>query len=76
MVAAPPESEVAADVKPPPESTTEPVGVELPLPPLTVTLTDKDCAFVMPDADGMAVTVGVVLVGVVTATVVEPVAPL
>jgi hypothetical protein len=46
----------------------------LPLLPPTVTLTERDCAVVTLDADGLAVTVGVVFADVVTATVAEPVA--
>jgi hypothetical protein len=38
---------------------TEPVGVGLPL---TATVTDRDCAVVMPDDPGVTVTVGLVFV--------------
>jgi hypothetical protein len=46
--------------------------VGLPVPPLTVTVTFNDCAVVMLVADGVAVTIGVVLAGVVTITEAEP----
>ena len=36
-----------------------PVGVGLPLPPLTATVTDSGCAVVMLDEDGVTVKVGV-----------------
>jgi hypothetical protein len=52
---------------------TEPVGVGLPLPPLTATITVKACAVVMLDAEGVTVTVGVVFGGVVTVTELVPV---
>jgi hypothetical protein len=39
----------------------EPVGVGLPLPPLTPTVTVRGCAVVMLDDDGVTVTVGVIL---------------
>ena len=51
---------IAAEVYPPPMSVTEPVGVGLPLPPLTATVTVKACAVVMLDEDGVTDTVGVV----------------
>ena len=40
---------------------TEPVGVGLPFPPLTATVTVNGCAVVMLDRDGVTETVGVVL---------------
>jgi hypothetical protein len=48
----------------------------LPLPPLTVTFTDSTCVVVMLVGDGVTVSVGVVLAGVVTVTVFDPVAEL
>src|ERR1039458_4786480 len=53
---------------------TVPVGVGLPLPPLTPMVTDNDCAVVMLDEPGVTVTVGVVFAGAVTTTVFVPVA--
>ena len=50
----------------------EVVGVGLLLPPLTATVTVSGCVVVMLDADGVTVTVGVVLAGVVTVTVADP----
>ena len=38
---------------------TAPVGVGLPVPPLTVTVTIVDCAVVMLEGDGETVTAGV-----------------
>jgi hypothetical protein len=40
-------------------SITDPVGVGFPLPPLTVTATDSDCATVMPVGIGVTAMVGV-----------------
>jgi hypothetical protein len=45
-------------------STTLPVGVGAPLPPLTVTVTCSDWVVVMLDDDGVTVTVGVWVAGV------------
>jgi hypothetical protein len=53
---------------------TEPVGVGLPLMPLTPMVTVSDCAVVMLDEPGVTVTVGVVFDGVVTVTEFDPVA--
>lgn len=53
----------AADVNPPPLSTTDPVGTALPLAPPTTTATVKACAAVMLVADGVTVTVGFVCGG-------------
>ena len=74
MLALPLLSTVGAEVKPPPDNVTEPVGVGLPLPPPTVTLTVADCEVVMLEADGTTVTVGALFDGVVTVTVAAPVA--
>jgi hypothetical protein len=63
---------IAAEVYPPPVNVTDPVGVGLPLPPFTETVTVRGCAVVMLDVDGVTVTVGVVLAGVVTVTVADP----
>jgi hypothetical protein len=52
----------------------EPVGVGELLPPLTATVTVSGCAVVILDADGVTVTVGVVLAAAVTATEFDPVA--
>jgi hypothetical protein len=46
---------VAADVYTPLVRTIDPVGVGLPLPPLTATVTDSVCAVVTLDADGVTV---------------------
>jgi hypothetical protein len=59
IVAMPPLRVAAADVKLPLLSITEPVGVGLPVPPLTATLTDNDWAVVMVVEDGVTVIVGV-----------------
>jgi hypothetical protein len=74
IVAVPPTSCVAADSYPPPVTVTVPVGVALPLPPLTTAVTVKACVVVILVADGVTVTAGVFLVGVVTVTTAEPVA--
>jgi hypothetical protein len=42
IVAEPPSSVVAAEVKFPPVSVTVPVGAGLPVPPLTVTVSESD----------------------------------
>ena len=55
-------SAVADDVYVPPVSVTEPVGVGLPDPPLTATVTMVDCAVVILAGDGVTVTVGTVVV--------------
>jgi hypothetical protein len=52
---------VAVEVYPPPVSNTVPDGVGLPLPPFTATVTVKGRDPVMLDADGVTVTVGVIL---------------
>jgi hypothetical protein len=62
----------AAEVYPPPLSVTVPVGLELPVPPLTATATVRGCAVVMLEEDGVTVTVGVIFAGVVTVTVADP----
>jgi hypothetical protein len=71
-ISAPLLSAVAADVYPPPLSTTVPVGVGLPLPPFTATVTVRLCAVVTVDADGVTVTAGIVFVGEFTVTVPAP----
>lgn len=71
IVVLPPLKLAAAEVKVPLLRTTEPVGVGVPL---TATVTDKACVVVMLDADGATETEGVVLAGVVTVTVADPVA--
>ena len=73
MLVMPPLRKMAVEVKPPPESVTEPAGVALPLPPLTATVTVSACAVVMLEAEGVTATVGVVFAGVVTTTVATPV---
>jgi hypothetical protein len=65
---------IAAEVYPPPVRVTVPVGVGLPVPPLTETVTVSGWAVVMLDAVGVSVTVGVVLAGVVTVSEFVPVA--
>jgi len=55
-------SVAAAEVYVPLLNVTEPVGVGLPLPPLTATVTASDCATVILDAAGVTVTVGVTTV--------------
>jgi hypothetical protein len=57
-------------------SVTDPVGVGLPLPPLTETVTVKACAVVMLDEDGVTTTVGVVFTRVTVTAEDEPVAVL
>jgi hypothetical protein len=52
----------------------EPVGVGLPVPPLTAIATVNACPVVMLDEDGVTVTVGVVFAEAVTVTEVVPVA--
>jgi hypothetical protein len=64
----------AADVYVPLVSVNDPVGVGLPVPPLTATVTLSACAVVMLEADGVTVTVGVVFAGAVTVTEFDPVA--
>jgi hypothetical protein len=49
-----------------------PVGIGLPLPPLTAIVTDNPCAVVILDASGVTVTVGVVFAATVTITEAEP----
>ena len=44
------------------DKVTEPVGVGLLPPPLTTTVTERDCAVVMLERAGVTVTVGVILV--------------
>ena len=48
------------------------MGVGLPVPPFTATVTVRGWVVVMLDAEGVTVTVGVVLAGVVTVTVTDP----
>jgi hypothetical protein len=60
---------VAAELKPPPDSVTEPVGVGVPP---TAIATVSVCAVVMLEADGTTVTVGVVLATAVTVTKFDP----
>jgi hypothetical protein len=74
IVAAPPLSVAAGAVYPPPLSVTVPVGVGFPLPPATATVTVKACVVVMLAAEGVTVTPGVSLAGVVTVTTAAPVA--
>lgn len=50
----------------------EPVGVGLPVPPLTATVTVRICAVVIVDGENVADTVGVDLLGAPTETVVTP----
>lgn len=53
----------------------DPVGVGVPLPPITATATERLCAVVMLFENGVTVIVGVVIGwGVVTVTDVMPVA--
>jgi hypothetical protein len=59
-----------------PKRVIEPVGIGLPLPPLTATVADSVCAVVMLDGLGVTVTVGVIFAGAVTITEPVPVAPL
>jgi hypothetical protein len=51
---------------------TVPLGVGLLPPPLTATVTLRGCSVVILNADGVTVTVGVVLGGNVTVTEVDP----
>jgi len=73
IVALPLVNVATAEVYPPPESVTEPVGVGVPPTPI---VTDRDCNVVMLDGEGVTVTVGVVFAGFVTVTVLDPVAVL
>jgi hypothetical protein len=68
IVALPLPRVAAAEVYPPPLSVTVPVGVGLPVPPLTATVTERGCAVVMLEADGVTATVGVVFAATVTVT--------
>jgi hypothetical protein len=43
-------------------------------PPFTVTVTERDCAVVILDIDGVTVTVGVIFARAVTVTEFDPVA--
>lgn len=53
LIEAPPAANATAEEEYPPlVSVTDPVGVRLPLPPLTVMLTPKACALLMLDAEG------------------------
>lgn len=72
MVAFPEASTVAAEAYVPLERVTEPVGVGLPLPPLTLTETLKACAVVTVGAEGVTVTVGASKTGAVTVTPADP----
>jgi hypothetical protein len=73
LIVALPLLRVAADeVYPPPVTVTDPLGTELPLPPLTVTVTARLCAVVMLLEEVATATVGVTLVGFVTVTVDTP----
>jgi hypothetical protein len=72
IVAVPPASTVAADSYPPPVTVTVPVGIAFPLPPLTTAVTVKGCVVVMLVAEGVTVTAGVILAGVVTVTIADP----
>ena len=62
IVALPLLSVVAAEVYVALVSVTEPVGLGLPDPPLTVTVTIVDCAEVILAGEGVTVTVGAVVV--------------
>ena len=73
IVVVPLVSVVTTEVNPPPVSTTVPVGVGLPLPPLTATVTERLCAAVMLDGEGVTVTVGDIS-SVITVTKADPVA--
>jgi hypothetical protein len=59
IVALPLISVVADEVYPPPVRVTVPVGVGLPFPPLTATITDSACVVVMLEAVGVTLTVGI-----------------
>src|ERR1035438_2599308 len=60
IVAAPPASGVAAEAYVPLVRITEPVGVALPNPPLTVMVIGKAVVETMLPADGVTVIVGVI----------------
>ena len=64
IVALPFVSVAAAEVYLPLVNATEPVGVGLPLPPLTATVTISDCTMVMLDEDGVSVNAAVACVTV------------
>lgn len=56
--ASPPLSVATAEVYEPLVSVMEPVGVGLPVPPLTATVTDNACAVVMLADEGVTATAG------------------
>src|ERR1039458_6921247 len=58
-IAEPPVSVSGEVDNPGPLRLTDPVGTGLPLPPLSVTVTDMLCVVVMLEGDGVTVTVGV-----------------
>jgi hypothetical protein len=59
IVAVPALSKVTAEVYPPPVIFAAPVGVGVPLPPLTTTVTVSPWVIEMPYEDGVTVTEGV-----------------
>jgi hypothetical protein len=67
-VALPEVSIVAAEVYVPLLTVTDPVGVALPEPPLTATVTESDCAVVILDAEGETVKTGATGPGAVNVT--------
>ena len=74
-MALPLDNAVAEDVYAPLLSVTEPVGTGLLPPPLTATATERACAEVMVDNDGVTVMVGVVFAGGGGGVVVDPLPP-
>jgi len=76
MLAEPLLRAMALEAYPPPDTTTDPVGVGFPVPPLTTMVRVSDWEVVMLAAEGVTATVGVIFDGVVTATVADPPEPL
>jgi hypothetical protein len=74
MDAVPPLSVTAADVNPPPDSVTVPVGEGLPSPPLNVTVTVSACLTETLFGDGVTKTAGAVFAIGCTVSIAEPVA--
>ena len=68
-------AEAGAELYVPLVRITEPVGVALAPPPATVTVTESACRVVTLADEGVAVTVGVIFAGTVTATIAVPLLP-
>jgi hypothetical protein len=72
--ATPPVSVIAADVKPPPDKVTVPVGEGLPNPPFNTTFTVSACFTETLFGDGITETPGAVFAIGCTVSIAEPVA--